>query len=290
MSTATLPSAESSLMRPALRIVVVGYSIVGTVCAQGWSTAPRYFELGARAVLRIACSRNVQATTEFSDRFGFERLAIDWREGIASEDVDIVRICTPGHLHAEIALAAPAAGKHVLCEKALAGPIEKAAVEGGFRRILVTEPEHPYAGAWWSAEHGLGYHHDFVRGIADFIRGIVDGVAARPSFDDGLQTQRILGAAEASALADARSPLVSPDPAKTFSLSAPCTHRTQAKEPFDDHRMHHFQRPPRAPGTIDDDARDPRNRPVCTHLLQRRNHDAGWRNRREPLHPRLLQQ
>ena len=49
------------------------------------------------------------------------------------------------------------------------------AAEAGFRRILVTEPEHPYVGAWWPPGHGLGYEHTFVHEIADFVRDVAEG-------------------------------------------------------------------------------------------------------------------
>ncbi len=50
----------------------------------------------------------------------------DWRELIARDDIDVVDVCTPGDSHAEIAIAALAAGKHVLCEKPLANTVDEA--------------------------------------------------------------------------------------------------------------------------------------------------------------------
>lgn len=50
----------------------------------------------------------------------------DWRELIADKDVDVVDICIPTPYHAEIAVAALAAGKHVLCEKPLARTLKQA--------------------------------------------------------------------------------------------------------------------------------------------------------------------
>jgi predicted dehydrogenase len=69
----------------------------------------------------------------------------------------------------------------------------------GFRRILVTEPEHPYVGAWWPPGHGLGYEHAFTHQVVDLVRAIADGTDARPTFADGLQVQRVLAAVETSA-------------------------------------------------------------------------------------------
>jgi predicted dehydrogenase len=68
----------------------------------------------------------------------------------------------------------------------------------GFRRILVTEPEHPYVGNWWPAGHGLGYEHGFTHQVVDLVTAIADGTDPRPTFADGLQVQRVLAAVETS--------------------------------------------------------------------------------------------
>jgi predicted dehydrogenase len=72
------------------------------------------------------------------------------------------------------------------------------AAEAGFNRIMVTEPDHPYAGAWWPPGHGLGYEHTFVHEIADFVRDVAAGRDPSPSFEDGLYVQRVLDAVERS--------------------------------------------------------------------------------------------
>jgi predicted dehydrogenase len=72
----------------------------------------------------------------------------------------------------------------------------------GFRRIIVTEPEHPYVGAWWPAGHGLGYEHGFSHQVVDLVNAIAAGEDPTPSFADGLQVQRVLDAVERSAAAD----------------------------------------------------------------------------------------
>jgi predicted dehydrogenase len=61
-----------------------------------------------------------------ADGLGWEGYATDWRAVIARDDIDLIDICTPGDTHAEIALAALAAGKHVLCEKPLANTVAEA--------------------------------------------------------------------------------------------------------------------------------------------------------------------
>jgi predicted dehydrogenase len=69
----------------------------------------------------------------------------------------------------------------------------------GFRRILVTEPQHPYVAAWWPAGHGLGYEHSFTHEVVDLVTAIGENRNPTPSFADGLQVQQVLAAVEQSA-------------------------------------------------------------------------------------------
>lgn len=68
----------------------------------------------------------------------------------------------------------------------------------GFRRIVVTEPEHAYIANWWPAGHGLGYEHGFTHQVVDLVNAIATGTQPEPSFADGLQVQRVLDAVERS--------------------------------------------------------------------------------------------
>jgi len=69
----------------------------------------------------------------------------------------------------------------------------------GFQRIYVTESVHPWAGAWWPPGHGLGYEHAFTHQVVDLLNDISAGRQPHPSFDEGLQVQRVLDAVERSA-------------------------------------------------------------------------------------------
>jgi predicted dehydrogenase len=69
----------------------------------------------------------------------------------------------------------------------------------GFRRIIVTEPEHPYVASWWPPGHGLGYEHGFTHQVVDLVRALGRGDQPLPSFRDGLQVQCVLAAVERSA-------------------------------------------------------------------------------------------
>ncbi|MFK4110893.1 Gfo/Idh/MocA family protein [Streptomyces sp. NPDC002176] len=367
--------------KPPLRIGMVGYAFMGAAHSQGWRTAGRVFDLPREPVLSVLCGRDGTAVRAAADRHGWAATETDWRALIARDDVDLVDICTPGDSHAEIALAALAVGKHVLCEKPLANTVEEAeamaaaaetayergqlamvgfnyrrvpavalarrmitegrlgtvrhvrvsylqdwlvdpefpltwrlrketagsgalgdlgahvidvaqylageklagvsaltetfvrqrplaeggsgpvtvddaavftgrfasgalgsfeatryatgrknalrielngergslafdlerlnelsfhdgtepGTHAGFRRILVTEPDHPYLDAWWPPGHGLGYEHTFVHQARDLVHAIAEGRKPVPSFADGLEVQRVLAAVEESA-------------------------------------------------------------------------------------------
>ncbi|MDT0543160.1 MULTISPECIES: Gfo/Idh/MocA family oxidoreductase [Streptomyces] len=379
--------------KPPLRVGMVGYAFMGAAHSQGWRTAGRVFDLPRQPVLAVICGRDATAVRAAADRHGWAATETDWRALIARDDVDLVDICTPGDSHAEIAVAALAAGKHVLCEKPLANTVREAeamtaaaeeayrrgrllgmtgfnyrrlpatafarrmvadgrlgalrhvratylqdwlvdpeapltwrlrkesagsgslgdlgahivdlaqylagerlagvsaltetfvrerplpggpasglsavaaagtgevtvddaalftgrfasgalasfeatryatgrknalrielngdrgslafdlerlnelwfhdagqpGAEAGFRRILVTEPDHPYLDAWWPPGHGLGYEHSFVHQARDLVHAIAEDRRPEPSFADGLQVQRVLAAVEESA-------------------------------------------------------------------------------------------
>ncbi|MEU0914782.1 Gfo/Idh/MocA family protein [Streptomyces althioticus] len=378
--------------KPPLRIGMVGYAFMGAAHSQGWRTAGRVFDLPLRPEMAVICGRDADAVRAAADRHGWAEAETDWHALVQRDDIDLVDICTPGDSHAEIALAALAAGKHVLCEKPLANTVAEAeamaraaqeardrgqaamvgfnyrrvpatalarrmveegrigalrhvrvvylqdwlvdpqfpltwrlrreqagsgslgdlgahivdlaqylagerlagvsaltetfvrerplptapssglaavsaagtgpvtvddaalftgrfasgalasfeatryatgrknalrielngergslafdlerlneleyhdgtgdATHGGFRRILVTEPDHPYLDAWWPPGHGLGYEHTFAHQARDLVHAIAEGRGPEPSFADGLQVQRVLAAVEESA-------------------------------------------------------------------------------------------
>ncbi|MGC4105837.1 MAG: Gfo/Idh/MocA family oxidoreductase [Thermomicrobiales bacterium] len=69
----------------------------------------------------------------------------------------------------------------------------------GFRSINVTEPTHPYTGAWWPAGHIIGYEHTFTHAIKDLLEGIASGQNPMPDFEAGFRNQAVLDAVVRSA-------------------------------------------------------------------------------------------
>jgi predicted dehydrogenase len=372
-------------MTESLGVGMVGYAFMGAAHSQAWRTAPHAFDLPLRPVLTALCGRDPEATAAAARRYGFDATETDWHALLEREDVQLIDVCTPGDSHAEIAVAALDAGKHVLCEKPLANTVAEAeamaaaagraqargirsmigfnyrrvpalalareliasgrageirhvrasylqdwladpafpltwrlqrehagsgalgdlgahivdlaqfltgqlitgvsgvattfvpkrpipggsgatgpvtvddavaftarlesgglasfeatrfatgrknalrieingsrgslafdlerlnelefcdavddAATAGFRRILVTEPGHPYLSAWWPPGHVLGWEHTFTHQVRDLVTAIGQGTDPEPSFADGLQVQHVLAAVAASAAA-----------------------------------------------------------------------------------------
>ncbi|SFE56053.1 Gfo/Idh/MocA family protein [Blastococcus tunisiensis] len=378
-------------MTPTLGIGLIGYAFMGAAHSQAWRTAPHFFDLPLRPDLAVLAGRDPARLTAAAGKLGWRETETDWHRLLERDDIDLVDVCTPGDTHAEIAVAALEAGKHVLCEKPLANTVAeaeamadaaaKAAARGvrsmvgftyrrvpaiglarqlvadgrlgeirhvraqylqdwiadpaapmswrlekdkagsgalgdigahivdltqhitgqaltgvsalletfvperplpasagslsgvggegtgtvtvddaavflgrftggalgvfeatrfalgrknairieingsrgslafdfedmnvlhffdgddpdetaGFRRIVVTEPGHPYVSAWWPAGHGLGYEHGFTHQVVDLVTAIAQNTDPAPSFADGLQVQRVLDAVERSA-------------------------------------------------------------------------------------------
>ncbi|MGW3787535.1 Gfo/Idh/MocA family protein [Micromonospora chokoriensis] len=105
---------------------MVGYAFMGAAHSQAWRTVNRVFDLPTRARMALICGRDTGKVADAADRLGWEAYTTDWRDLINRDDIDVIDVCTPGDSHAEIALAALAAGKHVLCEKPLANTVEEA--------------------------------------------------------------------------------------------------------------------------------------------------------------------
>src|SRR5712664_1403332 len=68
----------------------------------------------------------------------------------------------------------------------------------GFRRILVTDPTHPYISGWWPRGHIIGYEHTFTHTVLDLLKAIDEQTLPSPNFEDGVRNQRVLDALERS--------------------------------------------------------------------------------------------
>jgi predicted dehydrogenase len=109
-----------------LRVAVIGQGFMGRAHGLGWARAAVQQPSRMRPELAVLCGRDQTVLAENAARMGFAEWSDDWHEVVRRPDVDLVDVCTPGSSHAEISLAALAAGKHVLCEKPLANSVDEA--------------------------------------------------------------------------------------------------------------------------------------------------------------------
>jgi predicted dehydrogenase len=104
----------------AVRIGLIGSGFMGKAHAWGYRNAGAVFRLPVMPALEILADATPELAAAAARDLGFPRSTGDWRELVADPKVDVVNITTPPQLHAEMALAAIAAGKHTYLEKPMA--------------------------------------------------------------------------------------------------------------------------------------------------------------------------
>ena len=109
-----------------LNVGLVGYGFMGRAHSNAYRSAGNFFDLALEPRLKAVCARNAERARAFADRWGYESIETDWRALVERSDIDLIDIASPNDTHAEIATAAAAAGKMVLCEK----PLGRSAAEG----------------------------------------------------------------------------------------------------------------------------------------------------------------
>lgn len=110
-----------------LNIGLVGAGFMGKAHTVGYSNMPKLFwPAPAMPVLKTICDIEPEIARDARERFGFETYTTNFMDIVNDPDIDAVSICTPNDSHAEIAIAALKAGKHVLCEKPIASSLEDA--------------------------------------------------------------------------------------------------------------------------------------------------------------------
>ena len=103
-----------------LRVGIVGYGVMGRAHSYAYRAAPMIRPGDTRFVPVVVAGRHEGAVAAMASACGIDEWVTDWRRLVERSDVDVVDICTPPGTHAEIARAAAAAGKAVICEKPLA--------------------------------------------------------------------------------------------------------------------------------------------------------------------------
>ena len=105
---------------------MIGYGFMGKAHSNAWRQAPFFFPLKARVEMHTICGRNPAGVQAARAKLGWQFASTDWRELVESPLIEIIDITTHNDSHAEIAIAAARAGKHVLCEKPMALNVKQA--------------------------------------------------------------------------------------------------------------------------------------------------------------------
>jgi predicted dehydrogenase len=107
-------------MAKKLNVALIGYKFMGKAHSNAFRQAPVFFDLDAEPVMKVLVGRDEQGVKAAAEKMGWESYATDYRDVVTRPDIDLVDIVTGNTSHAEIAIAAARAGKHVFCEKPLA--------------------------------------------------------------------------------------------------------------------------------------------------------------------------
>jgi predicted dehydrogenase len=104
-----------------LNVGLIGAGFMGKAHSLAYMAMPMFFwPAPAIPVRKTIVDVSDSIAAEAAQRFGFEKSTSDWRSVVEDPEIDIIDIATPNHMHAEIAIAAAAAGKHIISEKPLA--------------------------------------------------------------------------------------------------------------------------------------------------------------------------
>jgi len=113
-------------MVPTVKVCLIGQKFMGRTHSNAYLKAGKFFDLPADPEMYCVAGRNRKELEEFARRWGWQHAQTDWRKAVADPQVDLVDVGTPNHLHCEMSIAALEGGKHVACEKPLAGTLAQA--------------------------------------------------------------------------------------------------------------------------------------------------------------------
>lgn len=102
-----------------IRIGLIGAGWMGTFFASGFYSVRKAYGTEVVPVFEAIADPIEAAVVKAQDTFGFKKGSTDWHDVVNDPEVELVVITTPNYTHAEIAIAAAEAGKHIVCEKPL---------------------------------------------------------------------------------------------------------------------------------------------------------------------------
>ena len=126
-----------------INIGLIGAGFMAKAHSIAYAGMPMFFwPAPAIPVKKMIVDMNIDIARDAKEKFAFESYSADWHDIVNDPAISVVDICTPNNVHAEIAIAAAKAGKHILCEKPLAltskeaGEMYRAAAENGVKTMV----------------------------------------------------------------------------------------------------------------------------------------------------------
>ena len=109
-----------------LNVALIGYKFMGKAHSYALLATPFFFKTGIEPVRKVICGRHEGPLKQAAEDFGWDEYCTDWREVVRRDDVDAVSIVTPPNTHAEMAVEAAKAGKHIFLEKPFTVTVQEA--------------------------------------------------------------------------------------------------------------------------------------------------------------------
>ena len=118
-----------------INVALLGSKFMGRAHSNAWLNVGKFFDVDPLPVMHTVAGRNAADLDAFAAQWGWGHTSTDWRATVASDEIGLVDIGTPNNVHAEQAIAALEAGKHVACEKPLAGTLADAPRQEGLQLV-----------------------------------------------------------------------------------------------------------------------------------------------------------
>jgi predicted dehydrogenase len=113
-------------MTKELNIGIIGTKFMGKAHSHAFIDAPLFFNLPLKPVMQAACGIDTASLEAFALRYGWKSWDTSIDRIINRDDIDLIDICLPNHLHKSTVIAAAKARKHILCEKPMANNVDDA--------------------------------------------------------------------------------------------------------------------------------------------------------------------
>jgi predicted dehydrogenase len=120
------PGGTVSMPNKELNVGLIGYKFMGIAHSNAYHQVGRFFDLPVEVVMKAISGRDEAAVKAAARKLGWQGHETDYRKVIERPDIDLVDITSANNMHAEMAIAAARAGKHVFCEKPLAMDLAQA--------------------------------------------------------------------------------------------------------------------------------------------------------------------